>query len=137
MVIHEHQLARCYTNQQSFREVVLSTNLTPATESREQGGSAVTPTTESREQGGSAVTPATESREQGGSAVNSGTVESSCGTEDPVTVEGIQTRVLVSVSDAIQFVESLSPAKVAVLVTGSLHLVGTTMSVLNFTVDDV
>ena len=52
-------------------------------------------------------------------------------------VGGLQTRVFVCVSDAVQFVESLAAAQVAVLVTGSLRLVGTAMHVLGFTVDDV
>jgi folylpolyglutamate synthase/dihydropteroate synthase len=56
---------------------------------------------------------------------------------DRLSEEETQTRVFLSVSDAVQFVESISPAHVAVLVTGSLHLVGTIMRVLNFTVDDV
>ena len=56
---------------------------------------------------------------------------------DRLSEQETQTRVFLSVSDAVQFVESISPAQVAVLVTGSLHLVGTTMRVLHFTVDDV
>lgn len=47
------------------------------------------------------------------------------------------TRVCVSVSDALQYVDSLSPARIAVLVTGSLHLIGSVMSVLGFSVEDL
>jgi folylpolyglutamate synthase len=50
---------------------------------------------------------------------------------------GEQTRVCVSVSDAVGFVDSLSPAKLAVLVTGSMHLVGSVMYVLGFTVENL
>ena len=56
---------------------------------------------------------------------------------DRLSEQETQTRVFLSVFDAVQFVESVSAAQVAVLVTGSLHLVGTTMKVLQFTVDDV
>ena len=48
-----------------------------------------------------------------------------------------QTKVLTSTADALHYVETLGPSQVDVLVTGSLHLVGTIMSVLGFTVDDV
>ena len=65
------------------------------------------------------------------------TVANEGGSVERSLESGTQTRVLLSVSDAIQFLESMSPAQVAVLVTGSLHLVGSAMSVLKFTVDDV
>ena len=48
-----------------------------------------------------------------------------------------RSRVCVSVSDAVEYVDSFSSVQVAVLVTGSLHLVGTVMGVLAFTVDDL
>lgn len=87
MVTYDSQLARCYANEQSFKEV-LATSL-PVTESGDE-----------------------QSRES-------------------------VTRICVSVSDALHFVDTLSPAQVAVLVSGSLHLVGTVMSVLGFTAADV
>lgn len=51
----------------------------------------------------------------------------------------VQTKVFTSVSDSIHFVETISSPRVGVhvLVCGSLHLVGTVMNVLGFTVDDV
>ena len=48
-----------------------------------------------------------------------------------------QTRVCASVSEAIRYVDSLSASRIDVLVTGSLHLVGSVMTVLGFTVDDI
>lgn len=57
---------------------------------------------------------------------------------DSLTVDpNVQTRVFTSVSDSIHFVDSVSSTPVDVLVTGSLHLVGTVMSVLGFSVDDM
>lgn len=84
---YERQLACCYANQQTFKDVVL----TVATK---------------------------EMVLMGGSR------------------EKVNTRVCASVSEAVDFINSLNPAKVDVLVTGSLHLVGTVMNVLGFTVDN-
>jgi folylpolyglutamate synthase len=56
------------------------------------------------------------------------------GWEEPPSEE--KTRVCVSVADALQHMDTLSPARV-VLVTGSLHLIGSVMSVLGFTVEDL
>lgn len=62
--------------------------------------------------------------------------------QDPPTLlveHSVQAKVFTSVSDSIHFVETISSTQVDihVLVCGSLHLVGTVMSVLGFTVDDV
>lgn len=63
------------------------------------------------------------------------------GLQDPALLvdHSVQTKVFTSVSDGIHFVETISSTQVDVhvLVCGSLHLVGTVMSVLGFTVDDV
>lgn len=64
------------------------------------------------------------------------------GPQDPAVLvdRGVQTKVFTSVSDSIHFVETISSTQqvdVRVLVCGSLHLVGTVMSVLGFTVNDV
>ena len=48
-----------------------------------------------------------------------------------------KTKVCPAVSDAVEYISSLSSGPVAVLATGSLHLVGTVMGVLGFTVDDL
>ena len=49
-----------------------------------------------------------------------------------------ETRVCGSVSEALQYIDSIdSTGGVVVLVTGSLHLVGSVMSVLGFNVEDL
>ncbi|CAI8026281.1 Folylpolyglutamate synthase, mitochondrial [Geodia barretti] len=55
--------------------------------------------------------------------------------EEPASEE--KTRACVSVADALQHMDTHSAARVVVLVTGSLHLIGSVMSVLGFTVEDL